>query len=242
MSLASRNCIFNQENKIRFIKLYGDYPSEVEQYLAQYGKSIDLSEEEQFKFLQHHPNLIEHIKVQSPVLYRDYVLSEKRKKHIPCSEEDLPMLICLSLDNPLPLAQFIVEHGRVSPQLEAELFFKADEKCRDKYIELYGVNLRNLVQNAAQYGATETEQQLLKPSNFANLPTYFTLLNKWNIFQKEEIKQMEMYSCELSKKVREEKGCFNVRCGDCHALRISLQIVLPILINIARRNYLRGGC
>ena len=240
LSLASRNYIFNHENKIRFIKLYGDYPSEVEQYLAQYGKSIDLSEEEQFKFLQHHPNLIEHIKVQSLVVYRDYVLPEKRKKHIPCSEEDLPMLIRLSLDNPLQLEQFIVEHGRVSPQLEAELFFKADEKCRDKYIELYGVNLRNLVQNAAQYGATETEQQLLKPSNFANLPTYFTLLNKWNIFQKEEIKQM--YSCELSKKVREEKGCFNIRCGDCLALKRSLSIVLPILINIAQRNYLRGGC
>ncbi len=242
LSLASRNCIFNHENKIRFIKLYGDYPSEVEQYLAQYGKSIDFSEEEQLKVLQCQKNLVEHIKVQSPVVYRYYVLPEKRKKHIPCSEEDLPMLIRLSLDNPLPLEQFIVEHGRVSPQLEAELFFKADEKCRDKYIELHGVNLRNLVPNAAQYGATETEQQLLKPSNFANLPSYFTLLNKWNIFQKEEIKQMEMYSCELSKKVREEKGCFNVRCGDCHALRISLQIVLPILINIARRNYLRGGC
>lgn len=243
LSLASRNCIFNHENKIRFITLYRDFPKEVEQYLAQYGKSIDFSEEEQLKILQCQKNWVEHIKVQSLAVYRDYVLPEKRKKHIPCSEEDLPMLIRLSLDNPLPLEQFIVEHGRVSPQLEVELFFKADEKCREKYIELYGVNfLLHLVQNAAQYGATETEQQLLKPSNFANLPTYFTLLNKLKMFQKKEFKQMQMDICELSDEAREKRGCSNVRCEDCHRVRISQSIELSILLNIARRNYLRGGC
>ncbi len=244
LSLASRNYIFNHENKIRFIKLYGDYPSDVEQYLTQYGKNIDFSEEEQFKFLQHHPNLIAHIKVQSPALYRDYVLSEKRKKHIPCSEEDLPMLICLSQDNPLPLKQFIVEHGRVSPQLEAELFFRADTKCRDEYIELYGVNLRNLVKNAAQYGATETEQQLLTQTNFAELPMYFTRLNKWKMFQKEKIQRMD--KCDIGVKAGEAKdkvSCLNkLKCNDCVALRSSLPIVISVLLNIARRNnLLRAG-
>lgn len=242
LEYASKRRFQHHDNEIRFLLMGRKYPTEVEQYLTKHGKRIDFTEDEQLKFLQHQKNGIEHIKVQSPVVYRDYVLPEKRRKLISCTEEDLPMLIRLSLDNPLPLEQFIVEHGRVSPQLEAELFFRADEKCRKKYVELYGVNLRNLVKNAVQYGATETEQKLLGQTNFEKLSTYFTLLNKWKNFQKERIERMGR--CTLGKKTiglsKNEDCSVDLLCRECTALQEALLIVLPILINIAHRNYLLG--
>ena len=238
LEYASTRRFFYHDNEMRFLLMGQKYPTEVEKYLTKYGKNISLTDDEEFNVVERNKNALQHIKVQSLMVYRDYVLPKKRKKNIPFSEEDLPMLIRLSYDNPLLLEEFVIEHGKLSPEYEAELFFKAEEKCRKKYIELYGVNLRTLVKNAVQYGATENEQQMLKQSNFAKEPTYFTLLNKWNMFNKEVIKKMRL--CQLSDAARVRRGCSYIRCENCLALELSLLTKFSILLYIARRNNLLG--
>ena len=192
LEYASTRRFFYHDNEMRFLLMGQKHPTEVEQYLTKYGKNISLTDDEEFNVVERNKNALQHLKVQSLMVYRDYVLPEMRRKCIPFSEEDLPMLIRLSYDNPLLIEEFIDEHGRLSPKYEAELFFKAEEKCREKYIELYGVNVRTLVKNATQYGATEKEQQLLTLKKYAEFPMSFTLLNKWDLFRKEKIKQMSI--------------------------------------------------
>ena len=232
LGLAAQNGIFNNKNKIRFIKLYERYPAEVEQYIVQYGKGVEFSEEEFLLLVQQHKNWVKYISIDIPLLYMDYILSEKRKKSIPYAEEDLPVLIRLSWDNPLSLKQFIVEHGKVSPQLEAELFFRADEKCREKYVELYGVNLLTLVKNAAQYGATENELKELNSIDLEKLFLNSPLLSEWKIFQKHDLGV-----CVLAKKIY---GTCAGNCYYCEPLKKIVTIILPMLLSIAHRNYLRG--
>ena len=243
LEYASTRRFFYHDNEMRFLLMGQKHPTEVEKYLTKYGKNISLTDDEEFNVVERNKNALQHIKVQSLMVYRDYVLPEMRRKCIPFSEEDLPMLIRLSYDNPLLIEEFIDEHGRLSPKYEAELFFKAEEKCREKYIELYGVNVRTLVKNATKYGATEKEQQLLTLKKYAEFPMSFTLLNKWDLFRKEKIKQMSI--CEIGKKARElsEKdicGGTYSRCAECRALISSLPVVISVLINIARRNNLLG--
>lgn len=237
LEYASTRKFFHHVHEMRFLLMGQKYPTEVEQYLTKYGKNISLTDDEEFNVVERNKNALLHLKVQSLAVYRDYVLPEKRRKRIPFSEEDLPMLIRLSYDNPLLLEEFVIEHGKLSPEYEAELFFKAEEKCRKKYIELYGVNLRTLVKNAAQYGVTETEQQVLDAIDFTTL-SIFTQLNNWKFFQIKKIKDMR--GCELGKRVC--GGCWRteLRCYQCSYLKSVLCMALPVLLNIARRNNLLG--
>ena len=240
LEYASQRRFFHHDNETRFLLMGQQYPTEVEKYLSKYGKDISLTDDEEFNVVERNKNALQHLKVQSLAVYRDYVLPEKRKKNIPFSEEDLPMLIRLSYDNPLLIEEFIDEHGRLSPEYEAELFFKAEEKCREKYIKLYGVDLRKLVEYAVYYGATEIEQELIKLSHIIILSEKFTILKKWRNFDIDSVLRTDIYNFNIMV-LKLKRVDWLPKSSDYSKLKESLTIDLPVLINIARRNYLLGA-
>ena len=235
--MAAENRIFIRKNKIRFIKLYDRYPAEVEKYLSKYGKYITLTHEEELKVFGSNRNALMYLKVKSQDVYLDYVMPEMRRKRIPFSEEDIPMLIRLSYDNPLLLEEFIDYHGRFSPENEVELFFKTEENCREKYISQHGVDLVNLIQHASDYGATQTEQVVLNKAEFKELSKSFPLLKKWNGYQ---TGSLEYRRCIVCKKMSGVHSCRGRFCDDFHDIVKRLPIVTSLLLNIARRNNLLG--
>ena len=230
----------HHENEVKCLLLSKQYPTEVEKYLSQYGKDITLNEDEELKVMACSQTSLVYIKVQNPVVYREYILSEKRKKYLPFSEEDLPMLIRLSVDNPTLLNEFVEKCGKLSPKYEAELFFKADAGCREKYISLYGVDLKNLVQVAADYGATEQELDLLRQANLGIISHIFNQLETWKIFDVTTIKSSA--KCTFGKQVSGGVCLKTWQCEQCELLQKALPTALSVLLNIARRNYLLGAC
>lgn len=230
----------HHENEVKCLLLSKQYPTEVEKYLSQYGKDITLNEDEELKVMACSQTSLVYIKVQNPVVYREYILSEKRKKYLPFSEEDLPMLIRLSVDNPTLLNEFVEKCGKLSPKYEAELFFKADAGCREKYISLYGVDLKNLVQVAADYGATEQELHLLRQANLGIISHIFNQLETWKIFDVTTIKSSA--KCTFGKQVSGGVCLKTWQCEQCELLQKALPTALSVLLNIARRNYLLGAC
>ena len=183
LDYADQKQFYHHDNEMKFLLLGKSYPAEVEKYLSKYGKDITLTHEEEVKVFGSNRNALMYLKVKSQDVYLNYVMPEMRRKRIPFSEEDIPMLIRLSYDNPLLLEEFIDYHGRFSPENEVELFFKTEEKCREKYISQHGVDLVNLIQHASDYGATQTEQEVLNKAEFKELSQSFPMLKKWNGYQ-----------------------------------------------------------
>ncbi len=236
LKMAAENRIFIRKNKIRFIKLYDRYPAEVEKYLSKYGKDITLTHEEELKVFGSNRNALMYLKVKSQDVYLNYVMPEMRRKRIPFSEEDIPMLIRLSYDNPLLLEEFIDYHGRFSPEYEVELFFKTEENCREKYISQHGIDLVNLIQHASDYGATQTEQEVLNKAEFKELSKSFPMLKKWNGYQ-----IGALGNCIVCHEMSGEKGCGGRYCHHVDCIAQGLPVVTSLLRNIARRNYLLGA-
>ena len=240
LEYARQRRFAHHENEVKFLLLSKQYPKEVEQYLSQYGKDIPLTANEELKVMGSNKNALVYLNIQHPVAYREYVVSEKRKKHIPFTEEDLSMLIRLSADNPTLLNEFVEKCGKLSLAKEAELFFMADEKSREKYISLYGVDLRNLIQAAANYGATEQELDLLRQVNIEFISHIFTQLETWKRFDVETIKRNR--KCAIG--IYASGGVCNGhwQCEQCELLQVVLPIALLVLLNVAHRNYLLGVC
>ena len=240
LEYAQQRRFAHHENEVEFLLLSKIYPKEVEQYLSKYCKDINLTANEELKVMGSNKNALVYLNIQHPVVYREYVVSEKRKKHIPFSEEDLSMLIRLSADNPTLLNEFVEMSGKLSLEKEAELFFMADEKSREKYISLYGVDLRNLIQAAANYGATEQELDLLRQVNIEFISHIFTQLETWKRFDVKTIKRNR--KCAIGKYASGGVCNGHWQCEQCELLQVALPIALLVLLNVARRNYLLGVC
>lgn len=236
LDYAAQRRFLSHDNEIKFLLLGKKYPPEVEKYLSKYGKDITLTHEEELKVSGSNRNALMYLKVKSQDVYLDYVMPEMRRKRIPFAEKDIPMLIRLSYDNPLLLEKFIDYHGRFSPENEVELFFKAEENCRKKYISQHGIDLVNLIQHASDYGATQTEQDVLNKAGFKELSQSFPMLKKWKGYQKGV-----SWSCTVCHEMSGEKGCGARFCNDVYNIAVGLPIITSLLRNIARRNYLLGA-
>ena len=238
LDYAEQKRFYHHDNEIKFLMLGKIYPAEVEKYLSKYGKDITLTHEEELKVFGSNRNALMYLKVKSQDVYLDYVMPEMRRKRIPFSEENIPMLIRLSYDNPLLLEEFIDYHGRFSPEYEVELFFKTEENCREKYISQHGVDLVNLIQHASDYGATQTEQEVLNKAEFKELSKSFPMLKKWNGYQ---TGGLEYRRCTVCHEMSGVRGCGGRSCDDVYNIAQRLPVVTSLLRNIARRNYLLGA-
>ena len=238
LDYAAQRRFLSHDNEIKFLLLGKKYPPEVEKYLSKYGKDITLTHEEELKVSGSNRNALMYLKVKNQDVYLDYVMPEMRQKRIPFSEEDIPMLIRLSYDNPLLLEEFIDYHGRFSPENEAELFFKTEENCREKYISQHGIDLVNLIQHASDYGATQTEQDVLNNAKFKELSKDFPMLKKWNGYQ---TGALEYRRCTVCREMSGVRGCGGRSCDDVYNIAYRLPEVTSLLRNIARRNYLLGA-
>ena len=249
LKYAAQRRFVHHDHELKFLLLGQQYPAEVEQYLAQHNKDINLTKAELLDVLRLNKNGRDYLNVHNPVAYKEYVVPEKRRKGRPFTEKDLPMLIRMSWDNPLPLTQFMEEQGRFSPENEAELFFRAEEKCREKYISLYGVDLKNLVRNAANYGSTVYEQEVIDKSGILDLDESFVDTRNWKLFNNvETCKTLGDGTswkawCELCRKLvkkTESAKCDSNTCNNVYILKDQIRII-QVLQNIARRNYLLGA-
>ena len=152
----------NHENEFGFLMMYKHYPSEVEQYLVKYGKEIILNEDEQLKFVEQSKKALVYIKVSNPAVFKEYVLPEIRRQSRPWSADDVPVLIGISLENPMLLENFIQEHGKIAVEYEPELFFRAEEQIRDSYVKNFGIDFDELIRRAVQYGAAEADMSAIE--------------------------------------------------------------------------------
>ena len=142
--------------------MYKHYPSEVEQYLVKYGKEIILNEDEQLKFVEQSKKALVYIKVSNPAVFKEYVLPEIRRQSRPWSADDVPVLIGISLENPMLLENFIQEHGKIAVEYGPELFFRAEEQIRDSYVKNFGIDFDELIRRAVQYGAAEADMSAIE--------------------------------------------------------------------------------
>ena len=236
LDYADQKRFYHHDNEIKFLLFGKRYPTEVEKYLSKYGKYITLTHEEELKVFGSNRNALMYLKVKNQDVYLDYVMPEMRRKRIPFAEKDIPMLMRLSYDNPLLLEEFIDYHGRFSPENEVELFFKAEANCRKKYISRHGIDLVNLIQHASDYGATQTEQEVLNKARFKEFSKNFPMLKKWNGYQIGGLGR-----CAVCREMSGENSCGVRSCNDVYNITQGLPIVIPVLLNIARRNYLLGA-
>lgn len=245
----------HHENEFQFLMMYQHYPQEIEGYLHKYGKSLTLTSEERARFEQICPrSWLIHFKSSGLKELKIQVLPELRRKHIAFTSEHLPMLIHLSLDNPLLLRKYLEKHGRIEDKYEPELFFCADKKLRDDYVRKHSINYHELIRYAPHFGATAAEHKLLTQS-WDNISGYVTRCIKdynprtpLSKLQKLTIFDVEI-DCDFCHWYYKTTACLSRRqmCHDMwydtrhnilNMIQKSATNIEKCLYNIANRNYL----
>lgn len=146
------SCRFqNHDNEFRFLMLYEQYPQEVKRYLEKYQYQIQLTEEEQLQFIEEKQDVLVYLKKVSPMVFKEFVLPEYRRKPRQLNNDEISHLIDLSLDNPLLLSNYIQEYGGLPEELETKLFFSTTPEICQDYLQRYGINILRLLQEAKDF-------------------------------------------------------------------------------------------
>ena len=152
------------ENEFRFLMMNNLYPQEVSNYLENFGKDMNLTEEEQRQLFSQNPKAVRCVKVNisSPVLFREFVLPEIRRQKLPILKNDVSQLIQLSWNCPVLLREYLKEYGYLEAEQEAELFFCANKQIRLEYGQKFGFDVENLINRASRFGVESRIASALK--------------------------------------------------------------------------------
>lgn len=157
------SCRFqNHDNEFRFLMLYTQYPQEVKRYLEKYQYQIQLTEEEQLQFIEQKQETLVYLKNVSPMVFKEFILPEYRRKPRQLNNDEISHLIDLSLDNPLLLCEYIQQHDGIPEELETKLFFSTTREIRHNYLRKYGINILRLLQEAKDFVEPKEYEWIIK--------------------------------------------------------------------------------